>query len=115
MFSGLVTMIKGSSTHLRVCSSPLVPKKLLIFNVNSVLCYFPPLVFLQRNARVFGRNVDKAKMEVRAKVWDSLVKAFEKFYVTIWSCMKLEDVLEVLPMHMLENFMDRFIFNWGRE
>jgi hypothetical protein len=55
---------------------------------------------------MFGRNVDKAKMEVRAKVWDSLVKAFEKFYVTIWSCMKLEDVLEVLPMHMLENFMD---------
>jgi len=62
-------MIKGSSTHLRVCSSPLGPKKLFIFSINGVLCYFPPLVILQRNAREFGRNVDKTKVEVRAKVW----------------------------------------------
>jgi hypothetical protein len=29
--------------------------------------------------------------------------------------MKLEDVLEVLPMLMPKNFMDQFIFIWGRE
>jgi hypothetical protein len=46
-------MIKGSSTCLHVCSSPLGPKTLLIFNVNDVLCYFPPLVVLQENVRVF--------------------------------------------------------------
>jgi len=107
---GPVAMIKGSSTRLRVRSSPLGPKKLLIFNVNGVLCYFPPLAILQRNVKVFGRNVDKAKMEVKARVEDFLVKAFEKFYVTICSCMKLEDVLEVLPMFMLENFVDWFVF-----
>jgi hypothetical protein len=33
--------------------------------MNGVLCYFPPLVALQGDARLFGRNVDKAKVEVR--------------------------------------------------
>jgi hypothetical protein len=64
---------------------------------------------------VFGRNVNKAKMEVRAGVEDFLVKAFEKFYLAICFYMKLEDVLEVFPMFMPENFMDRFVFIWGHE
>jgi hypothetical protein len=58
-------MTKGSSTHLHVCSSPFGSKKLLIFCINGVLCYFPPLVALQGDVRLFGRNVDKAKVEVR--------------------------------------------------
>jgi hypothetical protein len=29
--------------------------------------------------------------------------------------MKPEDVLEVLPMLMVESFLDQFIFIWGRE
>jgi hypothetical protein len=29
--------------------------------------------------------------------------------------MKFEDVLEVLPMLMLESFLDQFVFIWGRE
>jgi hypothetical protein len=29
--------------------------------------------------------------------------------------MKLEDVLEAFPMFMLESFLDRFVFVWGRE
>jgi hypothetical protein len=59
---------------------------------------------------MFGRNVDKAKVEVKVGVEDFLTKAFEKYYIVIWSCMKLEDVLKVLPMFMLENCMDRFVF-----
>jgi hypothetical protein len=86
-------MTKGSSTHLCVCSSLLGPKSLLIFSVNGVLCYFPPSVTQQGNARVFGRNVEKAKVEVKVRVEDFFVKAFEKFHITIWSCMKVEDVL----------------------
>jgi hypothetical protein len=54
-------------------------------------------------------------VEFRARVEDFLTKAFEKFYITIWSCMKLEDVLEVLPMFMPKNFMDQFVFIWGHE
>jgi hypothetical protein len=111
----LVATTKGSLTHSHVHSSFLGLKKLLIFSVNGVLCYFPLLVVLQGNARVVVRNVDKVKVEVKAKMEVFLAKVFEKFYVIIWSCMKLEDVLEVLPMFMLKNFMDWFIFIWGHE
>jgi len=110
-----VAPIKGNSTHLCLHSSPFRPKELLIFNVNGMLCYFPPLAILQGNVKVFGRNVDRAKVEVRIGVEIFLSKIFEKFNVTIWSCMKLEDVLEVLPMLMVENFVDQFIFIWERE
>ncbi len=108
-------MTKGNSTRLHISSSPLGPKKLLIFNVNGVLCYFPPSIVLQGNVRLFGRNVDKAKVEVRARLEDFLLKAFEKIYVAIWFCMKLQDVLEVLPMFMPTNFMDQLVFIWGCE
>jgi hypothetical protein len=57
----------------------------------------------------------RPKVEVRIGVEDFLMKAFEKFYVAIWSYMKLRDVLGVLPMFMLENFVDESIFIWGRE
>jgi len=112
---GPVAMTKRNSTRSRVHSSPLGLKKLLIYNVNGVLCYFPPLDILQGNARMFGRNVNKAKVEFKTGVEDFLTKTFEKIYVAIWSCMKFKDVLEVLPMYMLENFVDRFIFIWGHE
>jgi len=88
---------------------------LLILSINGVLCYFPSSTILQGNVRVFGRNVDKAKVEVRVGAEDFLMKTFEKFYVAIWSYMKLGNVLGVLPMFMLENFVDQFIFIWGRE
>jgi hypothetical protein len=68
---------------------------------------------MQRNARVFGRNVNKTKMEVRVGVENFL--AFEMFYITIWSCMKFEDVLETLPMLMPNNFVERFVFSWEHE
>jgi hypothetical protein len=41
---------------------------MLIFIVNGVLCYFPPLIILQGNVKVFGKNIDKAKVEVRTGV-----------------------------------------------
>jgi hypothetical protein len=68
-------MIKGSSTCSCVHSSPLGLNKLLIFNVNGVLCDFTPSAILQGNARVFGRNVGKSKVEVRVGVEDFLAKA----------------------------------------
>jgi hypothetical protein len=59
---------------------------------------------------MFEKNVDKAKMEVGFRVENFLAKAFKKFHNAIWSCMKLKDVLEVLPMLMLDNFVDQFVF-----
>jgi hypothetical protein len=50
---------------------------------------------------MFGRNIDISKVEVRAGVEHFLSNAFKRFHVVIWSYMKLEDVLKVLPMLML--------------
>jgi hypothetical protein len=44
-----------------------------------------------------------------------LILAFEKFYIAIWSCMKLEDVFEVLPMLIPNTFVDYLVFIWGHE
>ncbi len=81
-------------------------QKIINFNVNGVFCYFPQFVILQRNARVFGRNIDKNKVEVRVGMKHFLTHTFEKFYITIWSCMKLKDVLKVLPMLIPHTFID---------
>jgi hypothetical protein len=111
----LVVVVKGSSIRSRLCSSFVEPKKLLVLNINGVVCYFPHLVVLQGNARVFRKNVDKTKMKVRIGVKVFINKSFQKFHIIIWSCMKLGDVLEVLPMFMFESFLDQFIFIWGCE
>jgi hypothetical protein len=97
--------------------SPIELKKLLVLSFNGMLCYFPPLVVLQGNARVFRRNVDKTKVEVKARMESFLMtKAFERFHVTkVWSCMKFEDVLEVLPMLIPKDFLSLFVFIWGCE
>jgi hypothetical protein len=73
------------------------------------------LAILQGNARVFGKNVNKTKMEVKVGVDNFLAKAFEKFHVTIWSYMKFEYVLEAFPMLMPNNFVDCFVFIWEHE
>jgi len=105
------------SIYLHSClhSKPLGLKKLLILNVNGVFCYFSQFVVLQGNAWVFGRNIDKSKVKVRAKMKHFFACTFEKFYITIWSRMKLEDVLEVFPMLILNMFMDQFVFIWKCE
>ncbi len=100
--------------HSHLCSFSLEPK-LLVLSVNGMLCNFLPSAVLQGNARMFGKNVDMTKVEVRARVENFLNKAFQKFHIAIWSCMKLEDVLEVLPMLMPESFLDWFVFICGHE
>jgi len=80
-----------------------------------MLCYFPPSVVLQGNARVFGKNVDKTKVEVRVGMEKIFSKKFQKFHIKIWCCMKLEDVLNILPMLMFESFLDQLVFIWGHE
>ncbi len=108
-------MNEGTYLHSCLRSGPSRPKKLLILNINGVLYYFPQFAILQGNAQVFGRNIDKSKVEVRARVKHFLVHAFEMFYIPIWSCMKLKDVLEVLPMFIPNMFVDQFVFIWGCE
>ncbi len=91
------------------------PKKLLILSVNGVLCYVPRCAVLQGTARVFGRNIDKSKVEVRVGVEQFLSNVLKELYIAIWSYMKLEDVLEVIPMLMPKKFVNEFVFIWGHE
>jgi len=55
----------------------------------------------------------KLKLKLESNIFFSNV--FKKLYIAIWSCMKLEDMLEVLPMLMPKKFLDEFIFIWGHE
>jgi hypothetical protein len=45
---------------------------------------------------MFGKNIEMSKMEMQ----HFLSHAFKYFYIAIWFCMKLEDVLKVLIMLM---------------
>jgi hypothetical protein len=64
---------------------------------------------------MFGKKNDKNKVEVRARVQHFLSLTFKYFYIVIWSYMKLEDVLEVLPILMPETFLEQFVFILGQE
>jgi hypothetical protein len=91
------------------------PKKLLILNVNELLCYFLHSTIWHENAWMFGKNINMNKMEVRTRMQHFFFHAFKYFYIAIWSCMKLEDVLEVLHMLMPKYFLEQFVFIWGCE
>jgi hypothetical protein len=54
-------------------------------------------------------------LEIHVEVQDFLAQAFEHFYIVIWLCMLLEDVLEILPLLMPKTFVHQFAFIWGRE
>jgi hypothetical protein len=54
-------------------------------------------------------------LEIHAKVHDFLSQAFEHFYIIIWSCTLLEDVLEILHLLIPKTFVNQFVFLWGRE
>jgi hypothetical protein len=55
-----------------------VGMKLLIFNMNGVLCYLPHIVVLQDKQRVKGRNIDRNKKEARAGVQHFIIQAFKE-------------------------------------
>jgi hypothetical protein len=64
---------------------------------------------------MIGKNVDKTKVEIKVAMENFLNEAFQKFHIAIWSCMRLEDILKVLPMLMPESLLNWFVFIWGCE
>jgi hypothetical protein len=62
-----------------------------------------------------GKNLNVTKLEIHARIHDFLARAFENFYIDIWSCMLLEDVLQILPLLMPKTFVIQFVFVWGHE
>ncbi len=83
--------------------------------MNGVSCYFSWSVILQGKQCVKGRNIDGTKVEARARIQHFFNPVFKKFYIGIWSCMLIEDVMEVLNLLLLQDFIDQFVFIWGRE
>jgi hypothetical protein len=60
--------IKATSMSSCGCLKFVGPKKLLIINMNNVLCYVPQCAILQGIARVFRRNIDESKVEVKVGI-----------------------------------------------
>jgi mannose/fructose/N-acetylgalactosamine-specific phosphotransferase system component IIC len=87
--------------------------KLFILSVNGVLYYFPKCALFQGDQWKIGENLDISKLEILAWVHDFLSCAFEIFYIAIWLCMLLEDVLEILSLLMPKTLLDQFV--WGCE
>jgi hypothetical protein len=73
------------------------------------------VLFYKGKQCVRGRNINSTKMEAKAKVQHFFTHAFKKFYIRIWSCMLIEDVMEVLTLLLLLDFIDQFVFIWGHE
>jgi len=64
---------------------------------------------------MFGRNIDGSNVKVNVEVEHFLSMTFNYFYMGDESCMKLEDVLEVFRMLMLEKTLNQFYFLGGCE
>jgi hypothetical protein len=50
------------------CSCSTTPNKMLILNVNNVICHFPQNIVLQGNYHKRGNNIDINKVKTRARV-----------------------------------------------
>jgi hypothetical protein len=62
-----------------------------------------------------GKNIDSHKLEAKVGVQHFLVRAFKRFYIAIWLYMLIEDIMEVLTLLLLQDFINQFVFIWGRE
>ncbi len=64
---------------------------------------------------MIGKNLNVSKLEIHVGIHGFLARAFENFYIVIWSGMLLEDVLQILPLLMSKTLVDQFVFVWGHE
>jgi hypothetical protein len=74
--------------HLCLHLSLLEPKKMLILNINGVLCYFLHLVILQGNAKVFGKMLTRPKWKLELE-WKIFLlwhfKSFMSQFGLVWN------------------------------
>jgi hypothetical protein len=75
----------------------LAQLKSFSFSVSMVSFVTFQCAFLQRDQQKTRKNLDVSKLEICAGVLDFLFQTFEHFYIVIWSCMLLKNVLEILP------------------
>ncbi len=85
------------------------PKRLLILSINNLLCYFPHSVVCHENARIFTRNIDRSKVEVKVRVEHFLSMTFNYFYIGMWShTSNLRMCLKFFPCSCL-----KILFSFG--
>ncbi len=89
-------------------------QKMLILNVNGVMCYFLQFA-VQCECMNVSKNIEKRNVEVKFGVEHLFSMAFNYFYIGIRFYMSLKDVLDILLILMLEKFLDWFVFIWGCE
>ncbi len=94
---------------------PSTTKKLFIFSVNGVLSYSPKCALLQGNRQKTRKSLDISKLEIHVRVHDFIFRTFEHFYIIIWLCILLENVLEKLPLLMPKTLVNQFVFVQGRD
>ncbi len=87
-------------------------KKLIMLNLNNVLCYFPRNVVLQGHLHVPSSYIEVDKVERRSGQIEFLEMAFRRFHVATWSYIQLEDDLELLPLFMLRKFIKTNSFSF---
>jgi hypothetical protein len=56
------------------------------------------------------KNLDISKLEICVGVQDFISWTFEHFYIAIWLCMLLKNVLEILSLLMPKILIDQFVF-----
>jgi hypothetical protein len=80
--------------------------------MNGIMCYFPQKVVLQGNHYVKGSN---SNQQNGSKAWECNIFFLKcsKNNITIWICMLLEDMMQILPLLMPQVFVDQFVFIWG--
>jgi hypothetical protein len=54
-------------------------------------------------------------LETKVGVQHFLAQAFKRFYIVVWPYMLIEDVMEIFILLLLQDFIDQFVFIWGRE
>ncbi len=59
--------------------------------------------------------IDNNKLETKVGVQHFLAQAFKRFYIVVWPYMLIEDVMEIFILLLLQDFIDQFVFIWGRE
>jgi hypothetical protein len=62
-----------------------------------------------------GNNININNLKMKVKMQHFLFGTFKKNYIMIWSCMLLENVMEVLHLLMPKKFVDQFLFIFGHE
>jgi hypothetical protein len=100
---------------MQKCGFELFNLNVLQLKSSSFSCQWCPLLLSKvcpssKGSTKDWKNLNVSKLEIHVGVQDFLSRAFEHFYIVIWSCMLLKDVFEILPLLMPKILINQFVF-----